>query len=299
MPRRFSDRLTVTWRLSFEKRLRKYAESSRYSCFHYLYPENTLFEGWRWKGQKKLVLTCHQSAQDLTKLVTDRFMEGMRSADVVVTLAQSEIERLKELAPQARVVFIPHGVDTTYFRPAPLPPERPLVLTVGNWLRDFDCWAQVVRRTLEIDNAVEFLVVALPETLEKARRGLGRESSRVRYESGLSDDELRMAYERTTLVFLPLKSAVANNAVLESMAMGLPVVATDLDATRSYLGAESAVFINNRDPEEGAAAILNLLGSPARRQRMSVAARARAESVFAWEVIARQYRQMYETLSSG
>ena len=55
----------------------------------------------------------------------------------------------------------------------------------------------------------------------------------VRVLSGLSDLALAETFRQADVLFLPLQDATANNARLEGLASGLPVVTTDLPAVRA------------------------------------------------------------------
>jgi glycosyltransferase involved in cell wall biosynthesis len=58
----------------------------------------------------------------------------------------------------------------------------------------------------------------------------------IEIRSGVADDELRDLYRRCGVSVLALTDGYANNALLEAMACGAAIVATDLPATREYLG---------------------------------------------------------------
>src|SRR4029434_2099065 len=116
------------------------------------------------------------------------------------------------------------------------------------------------------------------------------------YSTGLSDLELRAAYARAQLMFLPLKDSAANNAILESLAMGLPLVVTDLPATRFYAGAESARYVLNTDIDGCVTSLMSLADDATQRQRMGAAGRARAVAEFSWPRIADRYRGLYQSL---
>ena len=53
---------------------------------------------------------------------------------------------------------------------------------------------------------------------------------------GLTDAELRDLYHSSDIAFIPLTNATANNAVLEAMASGIPLISTDLPAIRGTAG---------------------------------------------------------------
>ncbi len=64
---------------------------------------------------------------------------------------------------------------------------------------------------------------------------------------GISNHELYKAYHHSDILFQPLIAATANNAILEAMAHGLPIVTKDLVSTRWYLGDNGYFY---RDEKE-------------------------------------------------
>jgi glycosyltransferase involved in cell wall biosynthesis len=300
LPARISAVVMRRWLRYGEYRLRGYLHSATPRCVHYIYPETSLQQSWRWKGRHKLVLTVHQPREYLERMrheaVHEGFFLGLEAADAVVATDPVSLEAYRAYAPQARLEVIPHGVDTEFFRPASDTGQRPVILTIGNWLRDYECWAKVVRVLLVKLPAVEFDVIANSDTIRQVSAALGAPSSRVHFLSGLSDLELRAAYERAQLMFLPLKDSAANNAILESLAMGLPIVVTDLPATRFYVGAEAARYVRNTDIDGCVTTLTSLANDATQRQCMATAGRARAVAELSWPRIANRYRGLYRSL---
>ena len=301
LPRGLSGKLRKRWFRYGEYRLLWQLRSTTPRCVHYIYPEGSLRLNWRrWKGCHRLVLTLHQPREFLERMRQrrgyKRFFSGLRMADAVVAMDPESLDAYRAYAPQAHLEVIPHGVDTEFFQSKPDFPKRPVILTVGNWLRDYECWAKVVRQLSVRLPAVQYEVIANLDTLRLARAALGADTFPVRFSAGLSDLELRAAYERALLTFLPLKDSAANNAVLESLAMGLPLVVTDLPATRFYVGAEAGKYIHNTNIEGCVDTLANLINDAAQRQRMAAAGRARALAQYSWPRIADRYRALYQSL---
>jgi glycosyltransferase involved in cell wall biosynthesis len=87
----------------------------------------------------------------------------------------------------------------------------------------------------------------------------------------------------------------ANNAILEGLACGTPVVASDVGAVRDYLTEECAVLTEKGDPVAMAESLLALLADHDRRQEMAVNARQQALA-FDWAVVADRLQVIYEKL---
>jgi glycosyltransferase involved in cell wall biosynthesis len=69
-------------------------------------------------------------------------------------------------------------------------------------------------------------------------------------------------------------------SVMEAMASGLPIVATDVGDIRCMLATENAPFLGSRDDADIAQLVSALLASPDERARVGAANRAKAQQVF-------------------
>ena len=294
---RWREWLEHRWLRSNEWRLRPIFASRERQCVHYIYPENSLFRAGDWKGRHRLVLTCHQPGSDLRRMAHEDwyqgFLRGLRVADRVVVLAAHLGQDYRDFCDPRRLTVIPHGVEVGFFTPAPEKPRQPLVLTVGNWLRDYDFWSEVVLRLADRMPEVRFVVVALPQVVQAARaRVEPRLADRVLFLHGLTDERLQALYGRAAVLFLPLKDTVANNALLESMASGVPVVVSDLPAAREYAG-ECGTFFGAGAMEDCLAKLAELLRDTAKRAKLGAACRERAVTQFSWETVAARYARLY------
>jgi N,N'-diacetylbacillosaminyl-diphospho-undecaprenol alpha-1,3-N-acetylgalactosaminyltransferase len=87
--------------------------------------------------------------------------------------------------------------------------------------------------------------------------------------------------------------------VLEAMAMGLPVVATDVPGCReAVVAGETGFLVPPRNVDELVGAIQKLVEDPALRRRMGQAGRARVVQHFAVERVVEQYLGLYTELLS-
>lgn len=84
-------------------------------------------------------------------------------------------------------------------------------------------------------------------------------------------------------------------ALLEAMQLGKAVIATNGYGMRDLLeGSEAGVLVPVDDIPATAAALEQLVRDPARRRALGEAARARVQSRFSWDRIARQYLALAE-----
>jgi glycosyltransferase involved in cell wall biosynthesis len=116
--------------------------------------------------------------------------------------------------------------------------------------------------------------------------------------SGLDDTELVRLYQRADVLFLPLLQSTANNALLEGIACGLPVVSTSLPSVKAYVPGAEAVLVEANDADAFVSVLQTLADNPGRRAFMGRTARARAEEL-AWEKVAPEYERLYQELIGG
>jgi glycosyltransferase involved in cell wall biosynthesis len=91
-----------------------------------------------------------------------------------------------------------------------------------------------------------------------------------------------------------MSDCVANNSVLEALACGTPVVATDVGDVTDYIDETCAVLSDAGDARGCADALLDLLRSPRQLAQLSAGARARAET-FSWLRVVEELRRVYDT----
>jgi glycosyltransferase involved in cell wall biosynthesis len=89
-----------------------------------------------------------------------------------------------------------------------------------------------------------------------------------------------------------------SNAIIEYMAAGLPVIATDVGGNAEAISSgETGLIVPARNPARLADAIRLLVGDAALRMRMGVAARNRAQQRYALETCVEAYVRLYRQLA--
>ena len=119
----------------------------------------------------------------------------------------------------------------------------------------------------------------------------------VHIHRGIDDGSLAELYRSADVLLLPLTDSTANNALLEGMASGLPVVATDLPAVRAYL-PEGGVLVPDNSTEGFVSALQSLRQDISARRAMGQNSRARAEEL-AWPRVVREYEALYAKVLGG
>jgi sugar transferase (PEP-CTERM/EpsH1 system associated) len=203
--------------------------------------------------------------------------------DLATCTTRAELESLRALGATGPSDWFPNGVDAGFFAPDDTPYEPDLIAFVGrmDYFPNQQGVTGFCRDILPALRArrpgVRFAIVGAdpPESI----RALAREPG---VEVTGSVPDVRPHVRRAALTVAPLAIARGTqNKILESMAMGVPVV-----CSREASGGVDAVagehLLVASEPGEWVEAIDRVLGDAALRTRLAVAGRERVLSHHSW-----------------
>lgn len=272
---------------------------TRRGCiFHHLYGE----ESYRYTGNLKrlgglgkdnfLVATYHLPPTQLERVLVAR--NHVSRLDRIIVVGSSQIEFFRGLVDDSKIACIPHGVDIDYFKPSAQRaiPDVVTCLCVGHLQRDFGTLLAVAW-ILKLENVAAKIVVV------DAQFDMPHFSSldNVEVKCGITDADLLETYQNADLLLLPLNDCTANNALLEAMACGLPIVTSRVGSVMDYVNDGCALITPSADPRAMADAVIGLAQHRELRREMGRAARRHAEK-YAWAKIARQVKDLYREMVS-
>jgi glycosyltransferase involved in cell wall biosynthesis len=197
------------------------------------------------------------------------------------------------------VVVIPNGIDLERFTASPLPAE-PVVTMVAN-----------LRPVKRHDLFLRGLAIARKTRpdLRAVLVGDGPERPRIEAlasELGLGDavhltgsvDDVRPFLRETRAVALTSEREGLPNAILEAMAMGRLVVATEVGGIPELMRHGREGFLVSPNPEDVAAGLLRAVEPDPGSEEIARSARARAES-YAWPSVVRRTEDVYRRVAAG
>jgi sugar transferase (PEP-CTERM/EpsH1 system associated) len=207
-----------------------------------------------------------------------------RAFDYCTCATRAELETLDSYQTGARSGWFPNGVDTDYFHPVESPYEPETISFTGrmDYYPNERAMVELCEHTLPRLRArrpnVRLLIVGADPSRRVRRLG---ELPGVTVTGAVPD--VRPYVSTSAVSVAPLSIARGTqNKVLEAMAMGVPVVASEQVA-----GGVDAIpgehFLVASSPAATADAILRLLDSPAERNRFARAGRARMISHHSWQ----------------
>jgi glycosyltransferase involved in cell wall biosynthesis len=233
-----------------------------------------------------VVATFHEEPAILESLgVDERYTRDLTG---VILLGEVQRPFFDRLMPPERIFVVPHGIDTDFFTPGPRTSGDRVCLTVGGHWRDHETLAEAIAIVRRREPTVRFVAVGA----NIGQKGARLECEGVDHRQGLSDEELRQSYRDAAVAVFAFQVAVASNSVLEAMACGLPIVATDVGGIREYVGTDAGVLTEPWDAEELANAVLHVLADASLAAALGQAARKRALG-FAYGVVATRLQEVY------
>jgi glycosyltransferase involved in cell wall biosynthesis len=270
----------------------------------------------------RTVVTCHdvdafrslfdpagESRSAMFRRMARRVLEGLRSAAVVACDSAATRDALVAHGLRTeRLDVVPLGVHPA-FHPATSGPSRirdgaPVLLHVGSTIARkridvlLETFARV--RTRVPDARLVRIGGAFTPTQEALARRLGVATA-ITVMPYVEREAVAEAYRGASLVLLPSESEGFGLPVVEAMACGTPVVASDLPVLRE-IGGTAATYAPVADPDRWAELVETLLtersASPDAWEGRRRAALARAAG-FTWEGYAQRMAGIYAEVAGG
>jgi len=217
--------------------------------------------------------------------------EAMRHLGGAFVVASSEVAPFSHWLGENKVMFVPHGIDTTALVPGTgNDGTTARFVFVGLHLRDFEVAHLVADRC-----AREGLDVVFDVVLPADRMGFFTGCANVRRHSNLSEAELMRLYQGSDALFLPLLDGTANNAILEALACGTPVISTHVGGIPDYVDEASGWLLRPKDADEAFECLRAIIADRDLSRIKRDGARAKAES-FAWPLVAARMRTAFARL---
>lgn len=283
-----------------EKSLLQKARQIKPSVIHVGYLENCLWllsqQKYKQKlGAAKFIATAHQPPSWWRINANPQLVSNL---DALIVLSAESKAFFEAYLPN-KVHFIPHGIDIDFFRP-----DHKIIksgnrcIFLGHWLRDLSLLSKVIQLIASSNKTIHFDIVYSKPNNNRENWDLYKmlRYPNVHWHKNLSNEQLRTLYLKADLLLLPLIDCTANNALLEGMACGLPVITTELKGVKSYTHETFTKYFQNYDAGGMAQAVETLLRNKELRLAMAKKARIHAVNNLSWPNIARRTKELYQAI---
>jgi glycosyltransferase involved in cell wall biosynthesis len=216
-----------------------------------------------------------------------------RNAKAVIANSEGLKELAQKTAPRQIISVIPNGVDIDFFRPASekISSASLRLVSVGRLIERKGYGYLVM--ALKGLCGVELVLVGdgpLRSDLERMARDHG---VRVDLVGALEHNEVVRHLQRADIFVLPSLNEGMSNAVLEAMACGLPIIATDTGGSKELIDGNGFI-VEKANSNALREAIDRFLSDRALVARMGARSRELAEGM-SWRSVAGEYKKLYET----
>jgi glycosyltransferase involved in cell wall biosynthesis len=234
---------------------------------------------------------------------------SVKRADHVIAVSEATRQDLIELyqTPPEKISVLYHGV-TPDFKPVTKPDrlsavrqkynlgQQPFILSVGT-IQPRKNYQRLIQAFATLDPALSLVIVGgkgwhyADVFAEVTRQGL---EERVHFLGFAADADLPALYSAASLFVYPSLYEGFGLPVLEAMACGTPVVASNQSALPEVVG-EAGLLVDPGSVEAIAAAMTHVLTDTTLSRRLAQAGQARA-ACFSWPGMAAKLLNLYEQI---
>jgi glycosyltransferase involved in cell wall biosynthesis len=202
---------------------------------------------------------------------------------------------LSTIAPEARYLLVPNGVDTKEFVPAPAGPRDGLIFVGGHgWFPNRDGMEFFARSVLP-------LVRAARPDVQVTWVGKAAEEAKARFAQHGVDmtgylPDIRPLVHRAACFIVPLRVGGGTRLkILDAWSLGKAVVSTSVGCEGLEVADGKNILVAD-EPEDFASAILRVLECDALRATLEEGGRATAVTVYDWDAIGEGMLAAYRDL---
>lgn len=196
---------------------------------------------------------------------------------------------------EARIDVIPNGVDWDGFRPNPARRRNNIfrVLYVGRFhkIKGINYLIDAFKQFAQERNDVELVLVGEGPLYA----GVKKENSsfkKIRILGRKEQSELIKIYQRSDVFVLPSLNEGMSNTLLEAMACGLAVIATNTGGAKELLGRDG-IIMKKENSQEIFQGLEKLYSNRELLRNMKIQSRQKAKKM-SWEEGARKYLDIYD-----
>ena len=241
---------------------------------------------------------------DSPKPVQRLIRATLEVSQTVVALGDSWAVELRRIAPSARIIVIPNAIRAGDPVVQPTPGEQVDVLFLGlvdEYKGTFvliEAWSKIIAELR--DTAQAQLTIAGAGALDEAEKSIAAlgVGDSVTMPGWIDPADVPDLLSKAQVLVLPSRMEGQPMAILEAMARGLCVVASDVGGIPNLMDNTCGVLVSPDDVDGLASVLRTVVADHATRERLGTAARERILRDFDIEVVWRKFDDLYRELTT-
>jgi len=237
-------------------------------------------------------------------LTSKLHLKTIQKSDAVITISQQVRKLYEGVVKGEKIWVIPLGVDADVFRPVAkkFPKDSFEILCVGYLYRLKGVEYLIRSMALVAKERRDVKLRIIGEGPEKSRllaltRALNL-GGRVLFEGFVPHTQIVRYYQQCDVFCFPTLGEPFGKVVLEAMACGKPVIASNVGGPAEIIEDERTGFlIPPAQPRILAKVILELIADEQKMKKIGANARTVAAQSYSWQSIAEKYHRLYSSLT--
>lgn len=298
----------------------KFIKREKFDIIHnYLFSSNIYGTIAAWIARTPVIITSRRGTGMLREgkfkhTIAYQLTNWMVNKVVCVTKSTEKISVIKEDLPARKLVTIYNGIDFDYDeldayakdklrKECGVDKDDKVVGLIANfnWIKGHKIFIQAAKEIVAQKDNVKFLLIGeggLKEKIRQRVRALGLEEKILFL--GVRNDVRDLVQIMDVSVNASYSEGMSNT-ILESMAAGIPVVATNVDGNIETVkgfpeSEQTGILVPSGDPGAMSKAILCVLGDDDLSRKMSSNAKGRINSNFTTEIMIKEMGSLYDDL---
>ncbi len=226
------------------------------------------------------------------------------SADLVLSSSRKDIVLAQEKwhIPAEKTELVPPAVDTNIFRPNGFTGEAKNLVFLGrleSW-KGFQLLLDAIQLVVNEAPEVQLLVAGSGSQMKEFSAIASKKRLPIRFLGRVPHSGVPKLLQHAYATVMPSHIEGLPLACLESMATGVPVIASDVGDFREVVtDGETGMLVDSLNHERLASAILALLEDEPLRKKMGVQARDLMVSKYSWNVVFSRIMKAYKRTLDG
>jgi glycosyltransferase involved in cell wall biosynthesis len=195
--------------------------------------------------------------------------------------------------PREKIAIIPNAVDPANFKTSSVPNDNPRIypITFIGRLDPIKDVPTLIAAVAAVDRPVHLHIYGAGEDRRRIDEEIERQDLSYCVTLHGTTEHPQTALAESGLLVLPSLAEGFGLVLIEAMAAGVPIVATNVPGIRNVIrDGQTGLLVPPRNPHELAKAIRRVIDDPDLRRRLIERGKLEVQRRFTWDIVLDQYR---------